>query len=51
MSENILFDNLIIADDEAVVRDWAAQTYDVKRKQIDKQAVSTPLNFLLFKNS
>lgn len=40
MSGDILFDNLVISDDESVVRDWAAQTYDLKRKQIDRQSVS-----------
>ncbi|XP_063700248.1 calnexin isoform X2 [Culicoides brevitarsis] len=38
MSGDILFDNLVISDDETVVRDWAAQTYDLKRKQIDRQS-------------
>lgn len=40
MSNNILFDNLIITDDETIADDWAAQTYDLKKKQIDKEAVS-----------
>uniref|UniRef100_A0A336MBZ8 CSON014864 protein n=1 Tax=Culicoides sonorensis TaxID=179676 RepID=A0A336MBZ8_CULSO len=38
MSGDILFDNLVISDDESVVRDWASQTYDLKRKQIDRQS-------------
>lgn len=38
MSSDILFDNLIIVDDETVARDWAAQTYDLKRKLIDREA-------------
>lgn len=41
MSSDILFDNLIITDDEDVARDWAAQTFDLKRKLIDREAVST----------
>lgn len=40
MSNNILFDNLLITDDENVADEWAAQTYDLKKKQIDKDAVS-----------
>lgn len=40
MSSDILFDNIIITDDEAVADDWAAQTYDLKRSQINKEAVS-----------
>lgn len=38
MSSDILFDNLIITDDEDVARDWAAQTFDLKRKVIDRDA-------------
>ncbi|XP_062707656.1 calnexin isoform X1 [Aedes albopictus] len=38
MSSDILFDNLIIVDDETLARDWAAQTYDLKRKLIDREA-------------
>lgn len=41
MSSDILFDNLIITDDEDAARDWAAQTFDLKRKLIDREAVST----------
>lgn len=40
MSGDILFDNLVISDDESVVREWAAQTFDLKRKQLDRQSVS-----------
>lgn len=38
MSSDILFDNLIITDNEDVARDWAAQTFDLKRKLIDREA-------------
>lgn len=40
MSSNILFDNLLITDDFIVADEWAAVTYDLKRKQIDLQSVS-----------
>lgn len=40
MSSNILFDNLLITDDHVVAEEWAAVTYDLKRQQIDLQAVS-----------
>lgn len=40
MSNNILFDNFFITDDESVADEWSAQTYDLKKKQIDKDAVS-----------
>lgn len=40
MSSAILFDNMIITDDATAADNWAAQTYDLKRKQIDRDAVS-----------
>ncbi|XP_058455494.1 calnexin-like isoform X2 [Malaya genurostris] len=49
MSSDILFDNLIITDDESVARDWASSTYDLKRKLIDREAetfVSRALKFI-----
>ncbi|XP_053664836.1 calnexin-like [Anopheles marshallii] len=38
MSSDILFDNVVICDDEAVADDWAAQTFDLKVKTLDRQA-------------
>ena len=46
MSSDILFDNIIITDDEAHAHEWASQTYDLKRKHLDKQAVSKPAAYL-----
>lgn len=43
MSGDILFDNLVISDDVEAVKEWSAQTFDLKQKQIDKQAVSRGL--------
>lgn len=40
MSSDILFDNLIITDDESAANEWAAETFDLKRKLIDREAVS-----------
>lgn len=40
MSSDILFDNIVITDDESYADEWASQTYDLKRKQLDNQAVS-----------
>lgn len=40
MSNEILFDNIVVTDDVAMADEWAAQTYDVKRQQLDKDAVS-----------
>lgn len=44
MSADILFDNIIVTDDESNAAEWAEQTYDLKRKHIDKQAVSFEVN-------
>ncbi|XP_050074137.1 calnexin [Anopheles maculipalpis] len=38
MSSDILFDNIVISDDEAVADEWAAQTFDLKVKTLDRQA-------------
>lgn len=40
MSADILFDNIIITSDEDAADEWAAKTYDLKRKQIDRESVS-----------
>lgn len=40
MSADILFDNIVITSDEDAADEWAAKTYDLKRKQIDKESVS-----------
>lgn len=40
MSSDILFDNIVITDEEAHAIEWASQTYDLKRKHLDKAAVS-----------
>lgn len=46
MSSDILFDNLIITDDIEVAKDFAAKTFDIKRKYIDKES-ETFLNKML----
>lgn len=40
MSNQILFDNLIITDDPAVAAQWASQTFDLKKRKMEKEAVS-----------
>lgn len=40
MSSDILFDNLIITDDELHAIEWTERTFDLKRKHIENQAVS-----------
>lgn len=36
----ILFDNIIITDDKSVADNWAAETFDLKRRKLDKDGVS-----------
>jgi calnexin len=36
----ILFDNIIITDDKTVADNWAAETFDFKRRKLDKDGVS-----------
>lgn len=50
MSSDILFDNLIITDDEVVAREWAAETYDLKRKLIDRESETFVSRVLKFSN-
>lgn len=40
MSDNILFDNIIITDDKTVSEQWAAETFDIKRNLVDKDQES-----------
>lgn len=40
MSQDILFDNLLVTDDYVVAEQWTSLTFELKRKQIDKEAVS-----------
>jgi hypothetical protein len=40
MSSDILFDNIIITDDENSAYEWAQETFDLKKKHLEKQAVS-----------
>jgi hypothetical protein len=41
MTDLILVDNFIITDNEKVLQDWTRQTYDLKKRAIDKDAVSS----------
>jgi calnexin len=41
MSNMILFDNFIITDDQTVADTWASETFDLKRRKLDKDGVST----------
>jgi calnexin len=50
MSSDILFDNIVITDSEDLANDWAAETYDLKRKVIDKEAESVLSKMVKFTN-
>jgi hypothetical protein len=41
MSNMILFDNIIVTDDEAVAETWATETFSLKRRKLDKDGVSS----------
>lgn len=43
MSNEILFDNLVITDDINVAREFAANSFDIKRRYIDRESVSWSL--------
>jgi calnexin len=47
MSNMILFDNFIITDDQNVADTWAAETFDLKRRKLDKDGVSGTKWFLM----
>jgi len=41
MTDLVLFDNFIITDSEKVLEDWTTKTYDIKKRAIDKDSVSS----------
>lgn len=47
MSGDILFDNILIADNEELAEEWAAEGYNVKRDKIQTEAVSVLCFFFL----
>uniref|UniRef100_A0A182PRF1 Calnexin n=1 Tax=Anopheles epiroticus TaxID=199890 RepID=A0A182PRF1_9DIPT len=51
MSNDILFDNIVICDDESVADEWAAQTFDLKVKTLDRQAETFVSRVLKYCNS
>lgn len=40
MSDGIYFDNIVITDDKSVAEQWAKETWELKRKKVDKGAVN-----------
>lgn len=41
MSQEILFDNFLITDDIEVAREYSSATFDLKKKQIELESVSS----------
>ncbi|XP_075235063.1 calnexin 99A [Lycorma delicatula] len=50
MSNQIMFDNILITDDPALADAWAAQTFDVKKKKMEKVADSLLTALLKYTN-
>jgi calnexin len=48
MSSDILFDNIVITDNENLANEWAAETYDLKRRFIEKEAESVLAKLIKF---
>jgi len=40
MTDQILFDNFIVTDNENVLQDWNSKTFDLKKRIMDKDSVS-----------
>lgn len=40
MSPDILFDNIIVTDDELVAKKWAEDTFDLRKQRIAIDSVS-----------
>lgn len=40
MSANILFDNIVITDNEVHANSWADATFTLKKAHLDKESVS-----------
>lgn len=41
MSPDIIFDNILITDDEDVAKKWSDETFEVRRVKIAEESVST----------
>jgi hypothetical protein len=41
MSPSLLFDNIVITDDEEAAASWAKQTFALKMSKLDKDSVRT----------
>ena len=40
MSADIMFDNIIITDNEEVAKQWAEDTFEIRRLKIAEESVS-----------
>ncbi|XP_066999252.2 calnexin isoform X2 [Anabrus simplex] len=50
MSSNILFDNIIITDDAIVADKWAADTFSLKRRKMEKESESLLMRLVRYTN-
>ncbi|CAG7830867.1 unnamed protein product [Allacma fusca] len=51
MTEGILFDNFIITDDEQILEDWTSQTYDKKKRAIDRDSEGVVSRIINYSNA
>lgn len=48
MTDQVLFDNFIISNDQSVVDDWTSKTWELKRRVLEKDNVSSRRKILFY---
>lgn len=51
MTDNVLFDNFIITDDEGILEEWTSQTYDKKKRSIDRDSEGVISRIINYSNA
>ncbi|XP_071442209.1 calnexin-like isoform X2 [Hetaerina americana] len=51
MSDLILFDNILVTDDMTVAEQWAADTFDLKRKKLDQDTEGLIMRIISYTNA
>lgn len=51
MSDGIYFDNLLVVDDRSVAQQWASETWEIKKKKVDSEAVGLVDRLMDYTNS
>ncbi|XP_046395404.1 calnexin-like isoform X2 [Ischnura elegans] len=51
MSDLILFDNILVTDDLAVADQWAADTFDLKKKKLDQDTEGLIMRIISYTNA